>query len=318
MTHGLITTVRRTIGAPCEVANKGLYVVGHAAYVRHRTDSVNSTNVAVESAYRRLRSRDARFVNLQRSGVGAGVIDLRDLLDIMWQRHTCRTAFDPAMEIREQDLQRILDAARWAPTIHNMQNFEIIVVDEERRLSAISAIQMAPMETFIRETHHQLSLSEAELLRRKTGLLASMFPESWHEQEPVPGDAASPHHTFVGRTIQKCPVLLIVVYDSRLGTPEEAALGLMSLGCVMQNMWLMTESLGISMQVLSGLGATAVENQVQSILDIPQHLKIAFAARLGYPVADSEGYMRVRRRIQDFTHHNRYGVVPITEPLRAG
>jgi nitroreductase len=222
------------------------------------------------------------------------------------------------MGIREQDLHRILDAARWAPTIHNMQNYEIIVVDDAQRLSAISAIQMAPMETFIRETHHQLSLSEAELLRRKTGLLASMFPESWHEAEALEADSAAPHHTFVGRTIQRCPVLLAVIYDSRRATCalEEAALDLMSLGCVMQNMWLMTESLGISMQVLSGLGAAAVEGQVQSILDIPQHLKIAFAARLGYPMTDTEGYMRVRRGIQDFTHRNRYGVPLITEPVR--
>ncbi len=152
---------------------------------------------------------------------------MRDLLDIMWQRHTCRTAFDPTREIREQDLQRILDAARWAPTAHNMQNFEIIVVDDEQRLSAIGAIRMAPMESFIRETHHQLSLSEAELLSRKTGLLASMLPESWHEAEAVQGDGGAPHNTFVGGTIQKCPVLLVVVYDSRLATPasEEAALG---------------------------------------------------------------------------------------------
>jgi nitroreductase len=74
----------------------------------------------------------------------------------------------------------------------------------------------------------------------------------------------------------------------------------------MQNIWLMTESLGISMQVLTSFGATAVEGQVRAILNIPQHLKIAFAARLGYPLTDSESYLRVRRKIQDFTHHNRY------------
>lgn len=235
---------------------------------------------------------------------------MRDLLEIMWQRHTCRTAFDPTMKIREQDLQRILDAARWAPTAHNMQNFEIIIVDDERRLNAIGAIRMAPMESFIHETHHQLSLSEAESLSRKTGLLASMLPDSWHEAEAVQGDGAAPGHTFVGGTIQKCPMLLMVVYDSHVAIPssEEAELGLISLGCVMQNMWLMTEALGVSMQVLSGLGATAVESRVRGIVDIPQHLKIAFVARLGYPISVSESYMRVRRRIQDFTHRNRYEV----------
>jgi hypothetical protein len=70
----------------------------------------------------------------------------------------------------------------------------------------------------------------------------------------------------------------------------------------------MTESLGISMQVLSALSVNAVENQVQRILTIPRHMKIAFAARLGYPAAAAESYLRVRRKIQDFTHRNRYSV----------
>jgi nitroreductase len=234
---------------------------------------------------------------------------MRDLLDVMWQRHTCRAAFNPTMQIREQDLERILDAARWAPTAHNLQNFEIIVVDDNQQLAEIRAIRMPPVETFAREAYHHLSLPDAEMLRRRTGLLASMFPESWHESEPVEGGVAS-QHTFMGRAIQKCPMLLVVVHDNRLGTSgsEEVALDTMSLGCVMQNMWLMTESLGISMQVLTSLGTTVVENRVRTTLNIPQHLKIAFAARLGYPLAASESYLRVRRRIQDFTHRNRYEV----------
>jgi nitroreductase len=56
---------------------------------------------------------------------------MRDLFDIMWQRHTCRSAFDPRRAISEPDLLLILDAARWAPTAHNMQNFEIIAVDDK-------------------------------------------------------------------------------------------------------------------------------------------------------------------------------------------
>jgi nitroreductase len=235
---------------------------------------------------------------------------MRDLLDIMWQRHTCRAAFDPQREIPESDMQCILDAARWAPTAHNMQNFEIIAVDDKHCLAAIRAIQLPPTETFIREDYHQLSLSEAELLRRKTGLMASMLPESWQEAEAAQDDSAAVLHTYVGRTIRECAVLLIVVHDNRLRAPasEGDALGLMSLGCVMQNLWLMAESLGISMQILSAFGANAVEDQVQCILSIPTHMKIAFAARLGYPVTVSESYVRVRRKIQDFTHRNRYSV----------
>src|ERR1700721_1589423 len=56
---------------------------------------------------------------------------MRDILEIMWQRHSCRAAFDPQRGIRESDMQRILDAVRWAPTAHNKQNFEVIAVDDK-------------------------------------------------------------------------------------------------------------------------------------------------------------------------------------------
>jgi nitroreductase len=232
---------------------------------------------------------------------------MRDLLELMWQRHTCRATFDPHRKIREADLARILDAARWAPTAHNLQNFEIIVVDDERCLASISAIRLPPAETLIRSGDGKLTLSEAEILERKTGLLAGMFPESWQEAESPQGDCGA-QVSYVGRTIEKCPTLLVVVHDSALnGTHSEAeSLGLMSMGCVMQNLWLMAESLGISMQVLSAFGTSDVENKVRRILSIPPHMKIAFAARLGYPTTVSGSYLRVRRRIKDFTHRNRY------------
>src|ERR1700682_1798345 len=132
---------------------------------------------------------------------------MRDLLEVMWQRHTCRAAFDPQREIREPDIQRILDAVRWAPTAHNMQNFEIIAVDDKHCLAAISAIQLPPTETFIRESYHPLALSADELLGGKTGLAGGMFPESWQDAEAAQDDSTAVQHTYVGRTIQECPLL---------------------------------------------------------------------------------------------------------------
>jgi hypothetical protein len=81
-----------------------------------------------------------------------------------------------------------------------------------------------------------------------------MLPESWLEPEAVKDDADLPPHTFVGHTILPCPTLLIVIYDVRLGTATtDAALeDLMSLGCVMQNMWLVTESLGALRSIAFG------------------------------------------------------------------
>jgi nitroreductase len=115
--------------------------------------------------------------------------------------------------------------------------------------------------------------------------------------------------SFLGKLIQTSPVLLIAVYDPSKRAPasEGDFLGIMSLGCVMENMWFMAHSRGIGFHVLSTLSADPAEKEVKRLLNIPENLKIAFACRLGYPVSTPTKYLRVRRDIEDFTHYNRFG-----------
>lgn len=235
---------------------------------------------------------------------------MRDVLEVIRNRHSSRVSFDPQRRVSDEDMRQILEAARWAPTAHNMQNFEIVFVDDEATLASIAAIRSLPTETFMRENYRQLSFSEEELLRKRTGLLASMFPPSWRTPEAKPEDAIDVLHSFLGSSMQNCPALLIVVYDPRKRAPasEGDVLGFMSLGCVMQNMWLVAEALGVGMQILSALSAEAAEADVLRILEMPSFSKIAFAVRLGYQEHPSGPYLRVRREVREFTHHNRYGV----------
>jgi nitroreductase len=81
----------------------------------------------------------------------------------------------------------------------------------------------------------------------------------------------------------------------------------MSLGCVMENMWLMASSLGIALHIVSSLAAGPAERKLKHLLEIPDELKVAFTCRLGYPPQQSGAYLRVRRDIQDLTHRNRFG-----------
>ena len=114
-------------------------------------------------------------------------------------------------------------------------------------------------------------------------------------------------NSFVGRAIKSSPVLLIVLYDPARRAPasEGDFLGIISLGCAMENMWLMAASLGIAFHVVSALSGDRVEKEVKRILDIPVALKIAFACRLGYPVTPV-AQLRVRRDTEDFTSHNHF------------
>lgn len=235
---------------------------------------------------------------------------MQEILELIQERKSARTVFDPKRPVAKQDLRQILEAARWSPTAHNMQNFEIIVVDDEKLLEAIGDIKYTISDTFIKENYQQLSFSEEELLRKKVGLLGTMFPPELRNPEAELDKVTDEKVvSFLGRLIQTSPVVLIVVYDPSKRAPasEGDFLGIMSLGCVMENMWLMAHSLGIGFHVVSVLSADPVEKEVKSLLNIPENLKIAFASRLGYPISTPTKYLRVRRDMEDFTHYNRFG-----------
>lgn len=234
---------------------------------------------------------------------------MRQILKIIRDRHSERGSFDTSKTIPRSDLKLILEAARWAPTPNNMQNFQIVVVDEKEPLEAIGKIPAYMSEYFLRENYDQLCFSEEELQIKKKGMLASAFPPAWTDPEAwSPDSDYTSQLTFLGRSVHETPLLLVVLYDGSKRGPGSAGdvLGHIGLGCVMENMWLMSESLGIGFHVLTVFSDSAVEKDVKRILQAPSQMKVAFACALGYPADPSATYRRVRREIEDFVHHNRF------------
>jgi nitroreductase len=104
-------------------------------------------------------------------------------------------------------------------------------------------------------------------------------------------------------------MLLVVLYDAGRRAPasEGDALGLIGLGCVLENMWLGAEALGIGLQVLASLAGGDAEPALAKLLSIPDHMRVAFGCRLGYPLVTNSAGLRVRRDVGAFTHRNAYG-----------
>jgi nitroreductase len=185
-----------------------------------------------------------------------------------------------------------------------MQNFEMIVVDDPNLLAMIGKIKNPISIEFIKENYQQLSFSEDELNQKKVGILATRFPTAWRNP-----DATIDELMAEDRSLPPSPTMLIMVYDpgKRAPASEGDFLGIISLGCATENMWLMAEALGIGFHIVSSLGEGPAEKEVKRILGIPDSLKIVYAIRLGYPVSGPDKYLRVRRQVKDFSHHNRYG-----------
>ncbi len=232
---------------------------------------------------------------------------MHDVLKLIQERHSARAPFDPQRPVAKQDLRQILEAARWSPTAHNMQNFEIIVVDDTKLLETLGKVESHISEEFIQENYQQLSFSEEELRQKKVGIIGTMFPPTWTDPAKV-GEAVR-EISSLNQTIRGSLMLLIVIYYPKKRAPasEGDVLGMMSLGCVMENMWLMAQSLGIGFMIMSVFSADSIENEVKRVLNIPKNATIAYACRLGYPVSAPAKYLRVRRDVEDLTHYNRFG-----------
>jgi len=230
-----------------------------------------------------------------------------EIMSVIRSRESARGPFDLKRQVSDRDLEQILEAGSWAPTAHNMQNFEIIVVDDPETLHALSRLRNPISMDFIRENYAQLSFSEEELRRKKTGILASRFPPAWTNPAATLEELSAAY-----RPLPASPMMLFVTYDPSRRAPasEGDFLGVISLGCVTENMWLMATSLGIRFQIVSSLASGAVEAEVKRLLTIPSAMRIVYAIRLGYADTSGEpsrgGHFRVRRSVADFAHRNRY------------
>ena len=233
---------------------------------------------------------------------------MSETLKIIQERQSARVPFDQTRPISRENLEKILEAAKWTPTAHNMQNFEIIVVDDEAVLEKIGNIKSRISEEFLRENYEQLSFSREELMEKKTGILGAMFPPEWVDPAKIAETVKKAAPTPLNQSIRGSPMLLLVIYDSRKRAPASHGdvLGFMSLGCLMENIWLMTQSLSIGLQILSAFSAPPAETDIKKLLGVPDYMKIAYTIRLGYP-KNATNYLRVRRDIKDFTHHNQFG-----------
>lgn len=235
---------------------------------------------------------------------------MTSLLELVQQRHSERGPFDSKRAIEPAHLRMILEAARWTPTPHNMQNFEILVIDDPKRLEAVQKLRSDASEAFLRESYAQLSFTGEELARKKTGMLASTYPETWTNPEAWrPDSDYRSQLAFVRNWMREAPMLLIVFHDKRKRAPgsEGDALGNVGLGCLLENMWLMCESLGIALQVLSTFSNEQVEKQLKYLFDMPDWAQIGFACRMGYPAEAAGHAPRVRRDLEQICHHNRFG-----------
>ena len=176
--------------------------------------------------------------------------------------------------IPEEVLQRVLTAAMWAPTGGNVQPFRLLAVSDSTKLSTI-------------QTLYQQEWSEYTKAMRAAG---DQLPEA-RQRMMRAGDYLAAHMSEV-------PVLMVVCFNPALMAITDAGLNRPSIvggGSVytaVQNLMLACRAEGLGC-VLTTLLCFR-EQEMKSLLGIPEEWWTCAAVPIGYPVL--KGYGPISRR----------------------
>lgn len=216
-------------------------------------------------------------------------MDYEDFLELVKNRRSIRQ-FKPD-PIPDEYVNKIIEAARWAPSGFNMQPWEFVVVKDQKLKDSI--VQICRTST-------ELSIS-MEVAR-----------EPW--QVKTPQKPSSPPSSTVN-DYSKAPVFIILFGDSRtnLGLPmsrrfdshtKELAY-ISGLASVFLYMHLAATTLGLASQWVSAVSTPYGHCMVKNLLGIPLELEVYDMMAVGYP--DAKPTPRIVRDRSEMVHYDYCG-----------
>ena len=233
-----------------------------------------------------------------------------DFQDLVKFRRSSRWLFSKK-PIPDADLRKILEAARWSPTPHNCQPFEIIVVKDKAVIKQISEVGFKLDEKAVDGHFQWTRFSREEHETKKDGVYVDVVPKfvlDLQENNELINDEAfwKKAMGLFGLLIQNSNVLLFILYNNSLpGVGPLAHLwGIISIGGVMQNIWLAANDLGISVHLVSGqFMVPESARKLRKILRIPEKgYRLLLMFRLGYEGKFGKYGTTIRRELKDFVH----------------
>ena len=236
-----------------------------------------------------------------------------DFQELVKYRRSSRWIFSTKKQIPDEDLKKILEAARFAPTPHNRQPFEIVLVKDKEVIKKISEIKFRLGMDEV-EGHAFWTRSIEELKTVGIGVQEDVLPKFVLDLKDHP--ELVDDDEFWDRTMsmyallmQASSVLMFLFYDPTIPGigPLKNVWGMLSVGAVMQNIWLAANDLGVSVHVASGQTITIdAKRKIFEILNVPKKYKLMILFRLGYEKKFGRYGTPYRRKIEDFVHLNRF------------
>jgi nitroreductase len=217
-------------------------------------------------------------------------MDFNSFLDLVEKRRSIRR-FKPD-PLPDEYIDRIIEAARWAPSGFNLQPWEFVVVRDPKLKDSIVAIFKEAMA-------NSYKLEAAR--------------EPWQNK----GRAVSPPPTPVGplNDYTKAPVFIILFGDSRTNVglpmgrrydyPMMQGAFLSGLASAFLYMQLAATTLGLASQWVSAVANPHSHCLVKHLLGVPHELEVYDMMAVGYP--DGESRPRTVRDRLEMVHYDYCG-----------
>jgi nitroreductase len=190
--------------------------------------------------------------------------------------------------IPQEAVDKLLEAARWAPTGFNMQPVELLVVkDPELRIG---------IKTIV-DDYKNADFFALEATR-----------EEWQGSPWV-------IETHGRWDTPEAPVILAVLGDTRrrVGLPMAARYSRQkgdsifeaSLANAFMYIWLAAHSLGLAAQPISGVKYPKVQGLVKQLLNLPDFIYVYDLFLVGYRAEGDGPSAKLTRRLDDMVHYDR-------------
>jgi nitroreductase len=208
------------------------------------------------------------------------------LLEFFKERRTLRAIKpDP---IPDEMVDKLLEAARWAPTGFNMQPLELLVVKDLDLRRAINKIV---------DDYKNADFFALEATREEWQ--GSPWSIATHGKWQCP--LAPVDILFLGDTRRRVGLPMPARYAKRKGDSIFES----SLSNAFMYAWLAATSLGLAAQPVSGVKYPKVQGLVKHLLNLPDYIYIYDILLVGYNAMEGGPSSKLMRRLDEMVHYER-------------
>ena len=250
-----------------------------------------------------------------------------NIFDAMTQRRSHRGAFEERA-IDAEDLEKLIEAARWAPSPFNVQPWELVIIQEAEGktaladLTARAIVEQFKDAKFLDDNSRWMRVTEKEWQEHGDGVLLSehvTLPKPIQDAPEKLLQGLLKHaksftllgHLGAGKMpakeiatqVREAPLLMLVTMNCKRYPPGQGATRWMwlSMGMLIQNMLLAATALKIGVQFVSApLERAADREQIRQLCNVPTSHEVITLLRMGYVAA--EGGNSVRLQTSEFVH----------------